>query len=221
MRCAKPSTTAVLPTPGSPISTGLFLVRRERICMTRSISMLRPMHGSSLPSSASLVRLRPNWSSILGDFLSRPAPPRAAARRARERAHDLVADLLGLGVEVEQDARRDALVLADQAEQDVLGADVVVTQRERLAQRQLEHLLGARRERDLRPEATSSPEPTMRTTAARTSSTRDLERRRARGRRRPPPRAADRAGGARCRCSCASAPAPLLARGRRPGGRVR
>ena len=29
---------AVLPTPGSPISAGLFLVRRERIWMTRSIS---------------------------------------------------------------------------------------------------------------------------------------------------------------------------------------
>ncbi len=28
MRWARPSTTAVLPTPGSPISTGLFLVRR-------------------------------------------------------------------------------------------------------------------------------------------------------------------------------------------------
>jgi len=27
----KPSTIAVLPTPGSPISTGLFLVRRQRI----------------------------------------------------------------------------------------------------------------------------------------------------------------------------------------------
>ena len=28
IRCAKPSTMAVLPTPGSPINTGLFLVRR-------------------------------------------------------------------------------------------------------------------------------------------------------------------------------------------------
>ena len=27
--CAKPSTMAVLPTPGSPMSTGLFLVRRD------------------------------------------------------------------------------------------------------------------------------------------------------------------------------------------------
>ena len=30
IRCAKPSTIAVLPTPGSPISTGLFLVRRDK-----------------------------------------------------------------------------------------------------------------------------------------------------------------------------------------------
>ena len=29
MRWARPSTMAVLPTPGSPMSTGLFLVRRE------------------------------------------------------------------------------------------------------------------------------------------------------------------------------------------------
>src|SRR5439155_11649348 len=38
---------------------------------------------------------------------------------------------------------------ADEAEQDVLGADVVVAEGERLTQRELEHLLGARRERDL------------------------------------------------------------------------
>ena len=31
IRCAKPSTIAVLPTPGSPINTGLFLVRRPKI----------------------------------------------------------------------------------------------------------------------------------------------------------------------------------------------
>ncbi len=107
------------------------------------------MHGSSLPSSASLVRLRPNCSSTLGERLPpSPAALRAAAR-AGERAHDLVADLLGLGVEVEQDARRDALVLAHEAEEDVLGADVVVTERERLAQGELEDLLGPRREGDL------------------------------------------------------------------------
>src|SRR5262249_41800689 len=72
-----------------------------------------------------------------------------AAPRPGEHADDLVADLLRVGVEVEQDARGDALVLPDEAEQDVLGPDVVVTQRESLAQRELEHLLRARRERDL------------------------------------------------------------------------
>ncbi len=73
----------------------------------------------------------------------------AAAAGPGEHADDLVADLLGVGVEVEQDAGGDTLVLAHEAEQDVLGADVVVAERERLAERQLEDLLGARGERDL------------------------------------------------------------------------
>ncbi len=75
--------------------------------------------------------------------------PLAAPAGTGQHPDDLIADLLGVGVEVEQDAGRDALVLAHEAEQDVLGADVVVAQGERLAQRQLEHLLGPRRERDL------------------------------------------------------------------------
>ncbi len=62
MRCAKPSTMAVLPTPGSPISTGLFFVRRARICITRRISSSRPITGSSLPRRARSVRSRPYWS---------------------------------------------------------------------------------------------------------------------------------------------------------------
>ena len=32
--------------------------------MTRSISLWRPMTGSSLPSRAAAVRLRPNWSRM-------------------------------------------------------------------------------------------------------------------------------------------------------------
>ncbi len=63
IRCARPSAIAVFPTPGSPISTGLFFVRRERIWITRRISSSRPMTGSSLPSSAASVRSRPNFSS--------------------------------------------------------------------------------------------------------------------------------------------------------------
>ena len=59
MRWASPSTIAVLPTPGSPMSTGLFLVRRESTWMVRRISSSRPMTGSSLPSAATAVRSRP------------------------------------------------------------------------------------------------------------------------------------------------------------------
>jgi hypothetical protein len=86
MSWARPSTTAVLPTPGSPMSTGLFLVRRDSTCMTRSISFSRPMTGSSLPSRAAWVRLRPNWSST-----SEPAgcPRRARAGAGRAGAASL------------------------------------------------------------------------------------------------------------------------------------
>ncbi len=121
--------------------------------MTRSISVWRPTTGSSLASAASFVRLRPNWSSSFELFDLSGGPPAGAAllatAGARKHANYFVSNLFGVGVEVEQDPRRDALVLTDEAEQDVLGADVVVAEGERLAQRELEHLLGARRERDL------------------------------------------------------------------------
>ena len=72
-----------------------------------------------------------------------------AAAGTGEHPDDLVADLFRIRVEVEQDPCGDSLVLAHEPEQDVLGADVVVAERERLAQRQLEHLLRAGRERNL------------------------------------------------------------------------
>ena len=60
---ASPSTTALLPTPGSPMSTGLFLVRRDKICTTFSISSCLPMTGSSLPRRAFSVRSSPYAAS--------------------------------------------------------------------------------------------------------------------------------------------------------------
>ena len=65
---AKPSTIAVLPTPGSPISTGLFFVRRANICTKRSISSSRPITGSSLFWAANFVRSRV-YSSNVGVLL--------------------------------------------------------------------------------------------------------------------------------------------------------
>ena len=52
IRCANPSTAAVLPTPGSPINTGLFFVLRERIRITFLISASRPITGSNFCSLA-------------------------------------------------------------------------------------------------------------------------------------------------------------------------
>ena len=49
--------------------------------MIRSISVSRPITGSSFDSAASLVRLRPNWSSSFEDFLPSPAPAAAPGRR--------------------------------------------------------------------------------------------------------------------------------------------
>ena len=65
IRRAKPSTIAVLPTPGSPINTGLFLVRRDKISIVRRISSSRPITGSSLPTLAIAVKSRPYFSSDL------------------------------------------------------------------------------------------------------------------------------------------------------------
>jgi hypothetical protein len=50
-RCAGPGPPRwpSCPRPASPMRTGLFLVRRERMRMQRRISASRPMTGSSLP----------------------------------------------------------------------------------------------------------------------------------------------------------------------------
>jgi len=55
----------------------------------------------------------------------------------------------GDDVERLQDAGRHAGALGEDAEQDVLRADAGVVHRQRLTQRQFQHLLGARRERDV------------------------------------------------------------------------
>ena len=63
MARASPSTMAVFPTPGSPMRAGLFLVRRDRIWITRVSSSSRPITGSSCPSAAIRVKSRAHWSS--------------------------------------------------------------------------------------------------------------------------------------------------------------
>ena len=54
-----------------------------------------------------------------------------------------------VGAQLHQHLRGHPVALADEAEQDVLGADVVVAKGLRFGQAQLQHLLGLRRERDV------------------------------------------------------------------------
>ena len=119
------------------------------------------MTGSSFFSRASWVRLRPNWSSTseprwagsLWPLPSRSRPagslPPGRTLVARQQLDDLLAHPGQVGAELHEHLGGDALALTDEAEEDVLGADVVVAELQRLAQRQLEHLLGAGRERDV------------------------------------------------------------------------
>ena len=65
---AIPSTIAVFPTPGSPVKTGLFLVRRESICKVLRISSSRPITGSILPSRACCTRSIPYFLRALSLF---------------------------------------------------------------------------------------------------------------------------------------------------------
>ena len=60
---ANPSAIADLPTPGSPISMGLFFFLLLKIWETRSISLCRPTTGSNFPVSAKKVRSLPKLSS--------------------------------------------------------------------------------------------------------------------------------------------------------------
>ena len=59
---ANPSAIADFPTPGSPISKGLFFFLLLKICETLSISLCLPIIGSSLPSEAKRVKSLPKLS---------------------------------------------------------------------------------------------------------------------------------------------------------------
>src|SRR6266496_502155 len=81
---------------------------------------------------------------------------RRRARRGRllalvpvQQLDHLLADPVQVSTQLDQHLGGDALALADQAQQDVLGADVVVAELQGLAQRQLKDLLGTRGERNV------------------------------------------------------------------------
>ena len=117
--------------------------------MTRSISFSRPMTGSILPARTASVRLMPSWSMVgvlLARLVSVVGPE---LRRLGQHADDLVAHLVEVHAQRLEHARGDALALADEAQQQVLRADVVVAEAARLVDGQLDDALGARGQADL------------------------------------------------------------------------
>ena len=135
MRWARPSTIAVLPTPGSPIRTGLFFVRRERTWITRRISSSRPITGSSLPCSAAcgeiaaelLQRLVLVLGVLVGDAVRAAHLGDRLQQRVVRRA-GVAQRVAGLGL------RR------GQRQQQVLGGDVLVAELAGLLLGRAQHL---------------------------------------------------------------------------------
>ncbi len=85
----------------------------------------------------------------LGGLAARGGRLRGRGVLLAERGDDLVAHLFERHAERLEHARRDALALADEAEEEVLGADVAVAELAGLVDGQLDDLLGARRKGDL------------------------------------------------------------------------
>ena len=125
-----------------PLDLGLTTDHRVELALGGELGQVAPELVEQLRGLLALALRR-------GAGRTRRTRATLAAAGTREHPDHLVADLLRIGVEIEQDAGRDTLVLAHQTEQDVLRADVVVAKAERLAQRELEHLLCPRRERYL------------------------------------------------------------------------
>ena len=148
MRWARPSTMAVLPTPGSPMSTGLFLVRRESTWSVRRISSSRPMTGSSRPLTRGLREIAPvALERLVLALRMRVGDPLTPAHRGQRLEDPRRRD----PVRREQPGRRSPVTLEGHRRQQVLGADVVVAQPLRLAFRRLRDRAQARGRAGLRP----------------------------------------------------------------------
>ena len=79
---ARPSAIAVLPTPGSPTNSGLFLERRQRIWIVRSISCSRPDQDVD-PALAGLVVEVGAVGGSASPLCASPGPRLSSAPRTR------------------------------------------------------------------------------------------------------------------------------------------
>ena len=149
MRRASPSTIAVLPTPGSPISiTELARSRWQRISSTCWISLSRPNTGGSLSWRASRLRLVAKCFRNGGSskrFFSRSS--RSSMSRIRAFSRD--DEHFRLDAVAPQDRHRHALRFLEHGREQVGGFDRLAAGAAGVVQRELEDELGRRRDAQL------------------------------------------------------------------------
>ena len=161
IRWARPSAIAVLPTPGSPISAGLFFWPPRQDLDDPLDLLLAADDRIELAGPGELGEVDAELVDRRGLAGALRLLGRAGGRALRQDADDLVADLVEVDAERLEDAGGDALALADEAQEQVLRADVVVAEPAGLVDRELDHALRARRQADLaddRPVAAADDE---------------------------------------------------------------
>ena len=156
MRCARPSTTAVLPDPGLAHEHGVVLGATREDLHDPLDLRLAPDDRVELVFLGVLGQVASELVENLGALAvlglaagTRGGPPALPAGRAGKHPHDFLAHPVGVDLQVVQNPRRHSFAFPDQSQQDVFGPDIVVSERQGLAQRPLEHLLGPGREGDL------------------------------------------------------------------------
>ena len=124
--------------------------------MTRSISLCRPITGSSSLFFARSVRSRPNArkAGVLTSFFRRRFATAILIRFRRreigiEFLQNFVAGTLDIDFEILEHAGRDAFAFAQETEQNMFGADVRMIQRLGFLPSEREHFLHARRVRNV------------------------------------------------------------------------
>ena len=136
---------AVLPTPASPISTGLFLVRRERIWITRRISVVAPDDRVELAFTSQLGQVaRVFLQRAVAGFGLWVGDPLPAANLL-----NCFVDTLAGHAGAFQEAGRRGVALAEDRQEDVLGGDIFVFQAVGFFVRQVDNPLDARGDKDL------------------------------------------------------------------------
>ncbi len=163
MSWARPSTTAVLPTPGSPMSSGLFFgAAREHLHDALGLGLAADDRvelalARELGEVAAVLAQGAAVGLGLGHHAKAAGHAHAhgghTGRRRRRALGGELADGVAHGVDRDAHAGEGlhghAVALAQDAEEQVLGGDVGLAEREHLAQGALEHAFGARGKRDM------------------------------------------------------------------------